>query len=344
MASQDDVQPVFLIGCQRSGSNLLQLLLSLHDKVAAPHPPKYLDEVLPRVVDESRLQDDATFEAFVSLSRNIVRANPVPWESMDGVSTQEVLEACAERSVMGVFDALMNTNAIQGGCTKWICKAMNYSKHADKLVDYYGSRVKFIYLYRDPREVALSFTKAIDGEKHVYAIAKKWAKLQDHVQHVLQTYPKQVIKVSYEELTADPDSTLQRLCTFLGFKFNPTYRQDFAQSEEGRKRAAASEMWRNLAQGEILATNTEKYKKQLTEDQIKIVERVTKEHLLGLGYSLMFPASVDTPFSTEEVGAYEEENAALKESVLAKSDPEDVRRRQALKSLYESIPATLGMQ
>ena len=39
--------PVFMIGTQRSGSNLLRLMINQLDQIASPHPPHIMERMHP---------------------------------------------------------------------------------------------------------------------------------------------------------------------------------------------------------------------------------------------------------------------------------------------------------
>jgi len=71
----------------------------------------------------------------------------------------------------------MDTYAEAHEATAWVCKSMGAVNFVDDL-DAYFDNPKYIYLYRDARDVTLSFTKAVVGEKHAYHIARQWAERQ----------------------------------------------------------------------------------------------------------------------------------------------------------------------
>lgn len=43
----NSIQPIQMIGTQRSGSNLLRLLLNQYTEIVAPHPPHILQRFYP---------------------------------------------------------------------------------------------------------------------------------------------------------------------------------------------------------------------------------------------------------------------------------------------------------
>ena len=82
----------------------------------------------------------------------------------------------------------------------WMCKSMQNIQWADEINSYFD-KPKYIYLYRDPRDVTLSFTKAVIGDKHPYFIAKQWNKLQELcISQLNKEENNTVFPISYEKL------------------------------------------------------------------------------------------------------------------------------------------------
>ena len=110
---------------------------------------------------------------------------------------------------------------------------------ADQL-DGYFDNPKYIYLYRDPRDVTLSFTKAVIGEKHPYFIAQQWAELQRLCLRERERIgPERFFSLPYEELTSRPRELVQNLCRFLDIEFSERM-LCFHQSREASRTAVRS--------------------------------------------------------------------------------------------------------
>ncbi|WP_372521940.1 sulfotransferase, partial [Sulfuricaulis sp.] len=56
---------IFMIGTQRSGSNLLRLMLNELPRIAAPHPPHILQRMLPLVPNYGDLEKRENFAQLV---------------------------------------------------------------------------------------------------------------------------------------------------------------------------------------------------------------------------------------------------------------------------------------
>ena len=67
----------------------------------------------------------------------------------------------------------------------------------------------YIHLVRDGRDVALSFKKAVVGEKHIYHLAKKWQYDQESSwRYVKEFGTERAIQVRYEDLLISTDKEI----------------------------------------------------------------------------------------------------------------------------------------
>ena len=57
--------PVFMIGTQRSGSNLLRLMLNQLSDIASPHPPHILERMFPLMDHYGDLDKDENYKKWL---------------------------------------------------------------------------------------------------------------------------------------------------------------------------------------------------------------------------------------------------------------------------------------
>ena len=154
-----------MIGTQRSGSNLLRVMLDGIREIAAPHPPHILQRFLPLLPKYGDLESTSNFYRLAQDVCELVNVNPVPWEGIS-IQTDEIVAACHQNTLFELFRVIYESAAKQTGASYWLCKSMKNMLYAEG-IESTGIRPYYIYLYRDGRDVALSFKKAIVGEKHI---------------------------------------------------------------------------------------------------------------------------------------------------------------------------------
>ncbi len=328
---------LFMVGEQRSGSNLLRIMLGQADEIAAPHPPHILQRMMPLLPLYGDLENKDTFALLVDDVCRLIENNPVEWENITTFDRDDVMSRCTAPSLVAAFGAVMDIYAEANGKSKWLCKSMTYIKYADAFNAYFDNP-KYIYLYRDARDVTLSFTKAVVGDKHPYMIAQKWAELQRLCIAEQGRSPEQVFAVCYEELTADPESVLRRLYQFLGIVYKDAMLNGHMSSEANRT-ADSSSLWGNLTKP-VIRDNSQKFLKGLSEEEIRIVESVVGDCLDVLGYSRVHVARGCEPqFSELEIKRFQAINQHLIEQCEEVMDPEDIARRQRQQQVLDRIKA-----
>lgn len=182
---EDDTKVFFMIGSQRSGSNWLRTMLEQREDLAGPHPPHIMRDFMPILDKFGDLSEIENFRVLVDHACTFVERNQVPWTDRHGSNIKfprpdvcsVALKSCMRVKsarlssgntealekgmyLLSIFDAIMAFMTKANGKHTWMCKSMGMSKFHDLLLEYYGpKRLRYIYLVRDPRDVAMSFMK-----------------------------------------------------------------------------------------------------------------------------------------------------------------------------------------
>jgi len=327
--------PIFMIGTQRSGSNLLRLMMNQLSSIAAPHPPHILERLGPYEGKYGDLTVDDNFRQLVEDVCRLVETNPVKWQSVV-LDRDRISGSCQERSLVAVYGAVHDCLARAWNADDWLCKSMANIHYLEEIERYFGESARFIYLYRDGRDVALSFRKALIGDKTYYHLGKSWNEAQQLCLNLKKRMPEnQFIAISYEELTRSSESVLQRLCQFLGREYRPEM-LDFHSSKEA-KRTAVTGLWSKVSKP-LDAANSNKFLKEASPQEICLFEGVAGQSLDELGYPRHFtaPAQGDG-LDDSEIATLEAENRRLRAKAQKIADPEDLEMRRPQLKLMESI-------
>ncbi len=327
--------PIFMIGSQRSGSNLLRVMLNQLPAIAAPHPPHILHHFMPLMSVYGNLQRDENFATLVDDVCRLIELTPVPWVGVT-LDRQKIAAACRERSLMAVYGATYQAFADARGAETWVCKSMQNTLFLPQIEAYFAD-AKYIYLYRDGRDAAVSFRKAVVGEKHFYYIAKDWAETQRlALRHRDRVPAERFVSISYEELTAQPETAMRQLCAFLGAEYHPSM-LEFHNSDEAKRTAETSVLWSNVSKP-IMANNTRKFLREASAEDIRIFESVAGDMLDALGYERVYvQRGEERRFSAAEIRRFDAENQRLKKEVLLGTGQEDGGRRDRQEALLAEI-------
>jgi LPS sulfotransferase NodH len=331
------MMPIFMIGTQRSGSNLLRLMLNQLPEIAAPHPPHILQRLMPLVQGYGDLSVDTHFLQLVEDVCRLVELNPVPWEGVT-LDRADVVRRCRDRNLAAIHGAVYDLCAEAKGSKTWCCKSLANIQYVPQIEAYF-KKPRYIYLYRDGRDVAVSFHKAVVGEKHYYHIAREWAATQELALKLQREVElSRFFCISYEELTANPERTALDICEFLGVSFCDSM-LDYHRTSEAKRAASSSDLWVNVT-NPVMKNNSRKFLREASEQDIRIFESVAGYVLDALGYDLLYVKKREqVTFSEEEIAAFTAENNRLKEEVKKLIDPADLIRRDLQNNLLKDIKA-----
>jgi len=332
---------VFMIGTQRSGSNLLRLMVNQAPSIAAPHPPHILERFTPLLPAYGDLRDESSFQRLVDDVVTLVEVNPVSW----GVAFDraDIRRRCRDNSLVAVFGSVMDRMAESYGKQHWMCKSLANVHFLPEIERYFADDdARYLYLYRDGRDVCLSFLKAVVGEKTAYHVARQWHVEQQLALECGRRVPaSRYLALSYEELTSNPESSLGLLCRWLDIEFSPTM-LDFHASEEASKTAASGKLWENVRKP-VMSTNSRKWLKSLSIEDVVDFESVAGESLLQLGYELALVGKLQPAraYDAEAKDRLDRENRKRKAEVKESLPPEDLAARKPQDDLLASIRSRL---
>jgi serine/threonine protein kinase/serine/threonine protein phosphatase PrpC/uncharacterized membrane protein YfcA len=385
--SVDTSAPVFfMIGSQRSGSNWLRTMLDEREDLASPHPPHIMRDFMPILDKFGDLEDPERLRVLIDHVCTFVERNQVPWLTIHNRKIN-FNRADAERFVIEqlsslrkkvdganlpkgmpllcIFDYVYNEFTIANDKRFWMCKSMGMSKYHDMLLQYYGEhRLRYLYLVRDPRDVAMSFMKTPVGDCHYYPIITKWCGLQDAVLPIMETHSNLLLKVHYEELLSDKENTIKKIYDFIGKRrFGMGQRRGsvlgledvstlIGNAKHGRQAAAAAHLsyqFQNLVRGPSFAAKQHKKwlngAEPLSNKDLMLIESVAHNHMKRLSYEPHLVPHKKQPlvFTEEQKAEFARLNKLGIENMmatLAVENPGDAQRRKHQAEVL-SMPAEM---
>jgi hypothetical protein len=282
--------PLFVVGCGRSGSTLLRLMLDAHPDLAVPGESHFIPELRRRFPDP--IDPEVVTPALLRTPH--FRHWKVPESSV-----WERVRALEDPSFAGVIEAAFLANADEQGASRWGDKTPIYVRSIP-LLDELWPGARFVHLIRDGRDVGLSYLGLHWGPDTVWAAARKWrrdvgAGIRDGQPLGTDRY----LEVRYEDLVADAAATLRTICTFAGLSFDEAMLDPAARRghptlapEEGRAFHARSE--------EEVGAGARDWRTQMAVEDVRRFEAVAGGLLEDLGYERRFP---DVPARDRVEGA-----------------------------------------
>jgi len=272
--------PFFIIGTERSGSNLLRLILNAHPALCVPHPPHILKYFAPLAASYGNLGDPARLARLVRDVRGLIKAHIHPWEM---VPSEAELLAAQPRSLVGLFFAVYDAHCRWAGKHRWGCKSTFVIDHLEAVLAL-CPKARFIWLVRDPRDVAASSRRSLFSPFHPWFTANLWQHQQDMGLRGQAAHPQNFLLVRYEDLLTTPEATVRQLCDFLGEAFTPAM-LEFHRTAAAHQSSELSACWQNTAKP-IQPNNRERYRRELSPAEIALVEGMCGRLMQHFGYPL----------------------------------------------------------
>lgn len=276
--------PIFIVGAPRSGTTMLQYRLRNHPRISLPTGeshffiPLYRNQA--RFGDLSRLENvRAVLQAMHRQSRDFLEGD-LHGLKFDVDALARELHAEGRHTMPAIISGLFEKNAQGEGKARWGDKTPYYVMHIPKLLEWFPD-AQIVHLIRDGRDVALS----LFGRQHdfhvynTYFSAEYW---ESYVEkgHALgkALAPGQYLEVRYEDLLAQPEDTMKRLCAFLGEEFSAELFDVTPVDDPGKT---------PLVHQPLQADNAGKWRSRMSASQIRAFESVAGTTLDEFGYALL---------------------------------------------------------
>ena len=214
-----DDRPVFIVGMPRSGSTLVEQIISSHPDIYGAGEVKYLSMAMSKARDR-----------FPSLPK-----------------FPQMMEKVTAAQLGIIADSYLDLLTKGSGDSKRVTDKLLTNFFFVGLIHLLFPNAKIINTQRDPVDTCLSgFTKLFkDDMPHSYDLGelgryyRKYEELMDHWHKVL---PKRVLKtVQYEDVVADTEKEAKALIEFLGLPWDPKC-VDFHKSDRPVKTASVAQV------------------------------------------------------------------------------------------------------
>ena len=286
--SEDKKAPIFLLGVERSGTNLLRLILNEHSNIYAPSSPHIIPRMYNSEIFYGSLKNNNNFEIFVGDIIDLVKSNLGDWPDFNLTVNDAVKNINVDdRSLLSVFKYIYDTETLNNGKTRWFCKGRKLYEYAYDLKEFFPDSI-FIHMVRDPRDVCLSFM--LKKSRHsLHSASLSWKNEQERSIKLYNNskFKNNIYFMKYENLLENPSKEIKKLCDFIGESFEDQM-LNFHKSSTSKMFSKKSQVWMNLSKP-ILSKNYNKYKSGLKPKQIQIIESMNHRIMRYFDYECEFP-------------------------------------------------------
>lgn len=275
--------PIILLASERSGTNLLRVMVSSHSKVSSPPPAGIVGALAYRVYNYLSPFNPAHEKELIEDAITFTKIHLNPWEI--NINPQDVRKRLSSVSFWQIFKSLNDIYAEEEGNAFWFSKEPDLFNYIYEIKMHMPDS-KFIYMMRDGRDVAASILKGGVHTNHIYHAAHIWSANQKTCLNALSDplLSDSMFVLKYEDLITDAKIVLQELMEFVGLNFEPS-QLEYYKNKDVINHSNKSEFWKNIAKP-LNSSNSGKYKDTLNVKQIEIFESVAWDEMRALGYPL----------------------------------------------------------
>ena len=246
---------VFLCGFTSSGTDLLKNIVNAHSdiyisgefpflpRLAKKYGSTVSQEMLPSVIE-----DLGKIDVYHNLQKPDLKLTD--------------FEEKSQYSLDEVYLQMLSNSSV-----KWIGnKTPQNTENIDKLNSLFPE-AKFILIVRDVRDIVISRQKK--WGKNLLLGSSKWSQRMQRGLTNLQSLPKErYLILTYENLLKDLEGSLDKICTFLEVEYQQemlNFHQYIPQKYYGKKNYGEP----------LVKNNTEKWRQELSDLEIKRIEEIT---------------------------------------------------------------------
>ncbi|MEP4891146.1 MAG: sulfotransferase [Aliiglaciecola sp.] len=242
---------IFVIGAPRSGTTLIQSILSSNELITS------FDE-----------------ETGFFMYRDLFSKK---YEDIDDEVMKNIISN--SKDMVSLFDLLSNQKRKQHTKSQYFLeKTPQHVLYLPKLVELFPNS-KFINVYRDVRDSSISASKfkGIEQGKDIKKFVLYWRKCINARSSVVSNA---IIDVKYEDFVQNPENTLKEIMVFLDIEYDSRQLDPTLFSKNSR---AGTEGFKKLS-SKIDNKSVGKWKSELSDDDLHLINRYANKQLKRLGY------------------------------------------------------------
>jgi hypothetical protein len=274
-------RPIVVVGCPRSGTTLLQLMLHAHARIAIPPENRFVLPAYHRRRSFGDLRDPANRRR---LAHWIVTTRGTKFADF-GLDPDWVIEqvVAAPPTLGSGLAAVFRAYARRFDKPRWGDKRPSYVTNLE-VIERLFPAAQFVHIVRDGRDCVASLCRMSWHPGGAYRAVSMWAQAVDHARRAARRLgPESFYELRYERLVTDPERELVALCDYLGEDYHPAMAEPAALAPlvvPARKRHHA------LARQPVTAARIGAWPQQLDPEQIALCEAVLGDRLRSYGYQL----------------------------------------------------------
>lgn len=283
--------PIFIIGCPRSGTTLLASILNRHSQIASGTETHFFDFVSRRnynwkeftltsftqLLAESRIQD---FIQAAGISKEKLIKNYKQDPQSKYQSKLEIDQFYKKE----VFDLLINSFLDSRSKARLCENTPQHLSHIEEILTLYP-QAKFIHLIRDGRDTIRSLMQMPWRPNGLLNNARFWVQNLKEVSRTINKLgTNSILEIRYEELVLKPEESLKLICDFLEEEYEPGLLDN--SKDQAAIYSNWESSWKQKTRTQLNTDSINSWQTELDQDSQALLNWYLKDILTGLGYEV----------------------------------------------------------
>ena len=288
-ATNIKTSPIFIVGCDRSGTTLLRLMLNQSRVLHITPETEFLVPLQKNQAlygDFSQPYQRHFFIRDLQTNQATSKTKTFPMFELTVAEAETALEAASPTDFAGASKAIFQTSVRKKNKPRWGDKTPHQIQNIAFLAQAFPD-AQFVHVIRDGRDVAISMRKAGWLRGNIQAIAQYW---QQQVKagivagKALKNSQDRYYEVYYEQLLQFPEATLQDLCSWLELEYIPQM-LEYYHDANSNIQPEHSNLFK-LTKKPLDRSRVYAWKRELSRLDIADFETIAGDLLQTLGYEL----------------------------------------------------------
>jgi len=274
-------RPILVVGCPRSGTTLLQLMLHAHPAIAIPPENRFLLELYDQREEFGDLRDVRNRR---KVARFIVRRRRSKLRDYGLDPDRTFRRIVRHGETIGSAAAVVFRDyARRFGKRRWGDKRPSYIQRLDVVLRMFPD-AQIIHVIRDGRDCVSSLKRMPWWEGGTVVAIWTWrAAIIKGRRAAGRLGDDAYIEVRYEDLVTAPEEQLRRLCAFLGEDFDEAMLEPHRVSDVA---VPERKVWHVRTSESVDDSATQRWRRDLEPEELDLFEFVAAGQLRRHGYEL----------------------------------------------------------
>lgn len=275
------VGPIFIVGCGRSGTTLLRLILNRHSNISIPEETWYYPQLYNELIGLSKMPPD--WQKYVS--SKVLKYNSVSFPNIGLNDLIPLLENETWGDWTSIIPLVNRYYAKIESKKRWGDKTPGYVMHLPIIKQLFPD-AKVIHMVRDGRDVIPSILKYWSVGPQTTSLMETAFYWKRHVSRGVKFGPKlfgeNYMELKYEDLVSVPEIQIQKVCDFIGESYEVTM-IDNTMDKPG---VVPDWEWHKETRKQINKQNIGKWKLELSRYEVMVIQYIGGGLLKRFNYDM----------------------------------------------------------